>query len=93
MFIPQAEKRQVWETFTEAPDEYMAQYSCGGDQAFLEPLWGGKAAIWQECLPGQVQSYKAARMAEHGVPANCRAAIFHGQPKPRDINWTLPDRS
>ena len=91
MFIPQAEKRQVWETFTEAPDEYMAQYSGGGDQAFLEPLWGGgKASIWQEVLPGQVQSYKAAHMAEHGVPDNCRAVIFHGLPKPRGINWTLP---
>ncbi|ASY62514.1 putative morphogenetic function [Sinorhizobium sojae CCBAU 05684] len=89
MFIPEAVRKQVWEVFTEDPAHYMAQYSCGGDQAFLELLWLGKAAIWQDVLPGQVQSYKAAHMAERGVPDNCRAVIFHGRPKPRDIGWKL----
>jgi hypothetical protein len=91
MFIPQADKRQVWETFTEAPDEYMAQYSSGGDQAFLEPLWGGgKAAIWQDALPGQLASFKADHIAEHGIPTNCRAVIFHGRPRPWEVNWLEP---
>lgn len=90
MFIPDERKAEVWDAFTAGPDRYMAQYAYGGDQAFLEPLWGnGKASIWQDALPGQVQSYKVANMASRGVPDNCRAVIFHGQPKPRDIAWTL----
>lgn len=89
MFMPEAERKQVWETFTEAPHEYMAQYAAGGDQAFLEPLWLERAAIWQDVLPGQLASYKADHIAERGVPDNCRAVIFHGRPKPRDIGWKL----
>lgn len=89
MFITEECKAEVWDTFTADPARYMQQYAGGGDQAFLEPIWSGKAAIWQDCLPGQIASYKANHIAERGLPDNCRAAIFHGQPKPRDIGWTL----
>jgi hypothetical protein len=89
MYIPQDEKSKVWERFTAHPEHYMAQYASGGDQAFLEPLWGERATIWQEALPGQLASYKADHIAECGVPDNCRAVIFHGRPKPEDIGWTL----
>lgn len=87
MYIPQDEKKQVWERFTAAPDHFMAQYASGGDQAFLEPLWGGKATLWQEALPGQLASYKADNIAERGIPTNCRAVIFHGRPRPWEVNW------
>lgn len=90
MYIPQDEKRQVWERFTEAPEHFMTQYMSGGDQAFLEPLWGESAAIWQDCLPGQLASYKADHIAERGVPTNCRAVIFHGRPRPWEVNWLQP---
>lgn len=89
MYIPQSEKRRVWEAFRSRPDIHMRRHSGGGDQAFLETLWLGGAAIWQDELPGQVVSYKAGKIAENGVPADCRAVVFHGRPKPRDIGWTL----
>lgn len=89
MFIPQAAKRLVWSTFNAAPADHMRRHHSGGDQAFLETLWLGEAALWQDELPGQVVSYKAGAVAMRGVPANCRAVIFHGRPKPRDIGWTL----
>jgi hypothetical protein len=89
MYIPHDSKQAVWDRFNGNPDRYMAECGGGGDQAFLETLWLGEAAIWQDELPGQVQSYKVADMATNGVPDNCRAAVFHGQPKPRALNWTL----
>ena len=33
-----------------------------------------------------VKSYKLHKMAQTGLPADCRIAVFHGRPKPHEVN-------
>lgn len=89
MFIPEQEKKPVWDAFCTDPDGHMNRQGVRGDQGFLETLWLERAARFQDHLPGQLVSYKADNVATKGVPENARAVIFHGQPRPRSINWTL----
>lgn len=96
MFLPQAERAAVWREWIKFPETWMGLYQRGGDQAFLERLWLGKAAIWQDILPGQVVSYKVhVRQSENKhrefgdgtVPAGARAIAFHGKPRPWEVGW------
>lgn len=92
MFVPEADRAEVWQAFTADPEKHIRECVTTerwGDQGFLEGFWLDRATRIQDALPGQVESYKAANMAERGVPRNCRAVVFHGQPKPRDLKWAI----
>lgn len=96
MFLPQADRAQVWREWAKNPEVWMQMYRKGGDQAFLERLWLGKVAVIQDELPGQVVSYKVGVRAavrkdrEFGngtVPDGARVIAFHGKPRPWDVGW------
>lgn len=96
MFLPEAERVKVWQEWVKHPEAWMQMYRKGGDQAFLERLWLGKAAIIQDELPGQVVSYKAhvrpavRKDREFGngtVPDGARVIAFHGRPRPWQVGW------
>lgn len=96
MFLPERERAKVWREWIRKPEVWMQMYRRGGDQAFLERLWLGKAAIWQDSLPGQVVSYKVhvrpavRKDREFGngtVPDGARAIVFHGLPRPWQAGW------
>jgi hypothetical protein len=59
-------------------------------------VFAGKAARWQDVLPGQVVSYKihvqldpkkGKHIGNGLVPAGTRVVCFHGQPRP----WAVPE--
>lgn len=83
----------LYSKFARDPYGYMKQYDTRGDQAFLEDNLDFKPAKWQDILPGQVCSYKVHVKGKNpqscGVPQNCRAVCFHGNPKPRDLEWKI----
>jgi hypothetical protein len=86
MFLPEADRAEIWLAWTADPARWMAEHAAGGDQAFLERFWLAKAARWQDVLPGRVASYKAAGKAEREQAA---VVCFHGEPKPRDVLWRV----
>lgn len=83
MFLPEADRAEVWGAWMKSPQEHMRRHTRGGDQSFLEAVWGDKPARWQDVLPGQVVSYKAD-VRKHGdrVPEGARLVAFHGKPRP-----------
>lgn len=96
MFLPEADRAEVWREWIKQPEAWMNMYRRGGDQAFLERLWIGKAAIWQETHRGSIVSFKAhVRQAvrkdrEFGngtVPDGARLIAFHGLPRPWSVGW------
>lgn len=96
MFLPEADRATVWKEWVRQPETWMQLYRKGGDQAFLERLWLGKAAVIQDELPGQVVSFKAhvrqavRRDREFGngtVPDGARVIAFHGRPRPWSVGW------
>lgn len=87
MFLPETERPEVWEMWM-----MHEEYRAGGDQEFLEEVWGNRAARWQDELPGQVISYKCHVLPNSRVPDNARVVCFHGQPKPRnDHRFFIPE--
>ena len=86
MFLPEADRADIWREWNRMPGRWMAEHQTGGDQEFLERHWLGKAQRWQDVLPGRVASYKAAGKAEREQAA---VVCFHGPPRPREVGWTI----
>jgi hypothetical protein len=88
MFLPEAVRVPVWQAFTARPDHWMAHYSQDrpeahwGDQAFLRDHGFDQAARWQHIHPGQIVSYRVAKLDVQPIPPNARVVCFHGQTKP-----------
>lgn len=85
MYLPEADRAEVWEAFMRNPAAAMDACARGGDQQFLERFWMQRAARWQDLLPGQIVSYKVH--CRNGVPSTTRVICAHGKPK----FWSLPE--
>ena len=81
MHLPAGYGAALWEIFVADAQHHMDRLR--GDQDFLE-RHAGRAALWQEVLPGQVVSYKADG-CQAGPPPGARVVCFHGTPKPHDL--------
>lgn len=60
-----------------------------GDGEFLHWAVGHRVGRLQDVAPGQIVSYKASRVAERGVPPGASIVCFHGQPRPRSVDWKV----
>lgn len=83
MFLPEADRAEVWDAFARNPAQAMADCGHKGDQAFLERFYLQRAQRWQDVVPGQVVSYKVH--CKNGVPPDARVICAHGKPKPWDV--------
>ena len=93
MFLPEAERPRIWETFARDPAHWIGHYddpqredARWGDQAFLTDHGLDRAQRWQSVVPDQVYSYKVHDLARDGMPPNARVICFHGQPRPWSPN-------
>lgn len=92
MYIPHHTKQVVWDRFNKNPAGWMREFEAGGDQEFIQAVgWRGQEVHrWQDLYPGRFVSYKVHVLPNgNKVPKAADVVIFHGQPKPRDIKWTL----
>lgn len=85
MYLPEADRAEVWDAFARNPAAAMADCGHGGDQAFLEKHYLAKAQRWQDAVPGQVVSYKVH--CKNGIPPDARVVCAHGKPK----LWDVPE--
>lgn len=85
MFLPEADRAEVWDAFARNPAAAMRDCARGGDQQFLERFYLKRAARWQDVVPGQVVSLKVH--CKDGVPPDARVVCAHGKPK----MWHLPE--
>ncbi len=88
MFLPERDRRMVWDDFIVQPQLAMAFNRAGGDQRFLETLYLHRAARLQDLLPGQIVSWKV-HCAGDVVPPDARVVAFHGQPRPWAVGQFL----
>lgn len=65
-----------------AIDEYTTSRWLG-DQGFIERHAAAELVFWQDIAPGAFVSYK--RHCASGIPADARAVIFHGRPRPWEV--------
>ena len=86
MFLPEADRAEIWQAWIASPERWMAEHPVDGDQAFLERYWLARADRWQDVLPGCVASYKASGKAEREAAA---VVCFHGEPRPRAVLWSV----
>lgn len=97
MFLPEADRAEIWRAFSSDPARHMAECATRerwGDQGFLNELWNAGAARWQDVLPGQVVSWKlhvrkavnpARESGDGTVPQRARIVCFHGAPRPWEV--------
>lgn len=83
---------ETWEAFKADPLKYIKlgqahQPPDFYDQALMNNAPIPEMKFWQDVLPGQLVSYKV-----HGVPKGCRLVKFHGEPKPRALDWLDPPK-
>lgn len=94
MHIPAMFGTGIWEAFIADAQRNMALLP--GVSDFLV-RHAGKAAHWQDVLPGQVVSYHAHE-CEMGPPPGARLVCFKGSPRPHKLKgwvskaWRRPDR-
>lgn len=63
------------------------------DPSFDYDQWNREGvARWQDLYPGQIESFKLQVRRRGALGKNTRVVLFHGSPRPADINWTLPAR-
>lgn len=86
LYIPMWARELMWRRFIRDPAKYMAQHEVGGDQEFLD-YWNWNR--FQDIYPDRIVSFKATLKERREVPWPASIVIFHGQPKPRDIQWKL----
>lgn len=87
MFLPERDRSAVWDEWIKSPDKIMANYRGWGDGGFLNDVCPN-AARWQDLLPGQVVSYKA-HVKKGLATKDARVVCFHGQPRPRALDWKI----
>jgi hypothetical protein len=87
MYLPEGDRAAVWDEWIKNPDEIMARYRGFGDGGFIADVLP-HAARWQDILPGQIVSYKA-HVRKGLMTEDARVVCFHGQPRPRALNWTI----
>jgi hypothetical protein len=80
MYLPRADRGEVWRAFKANPAYAMHRAGRRGDQSFLEQHYLHRAKRWQKSLPNQVVSYKVD--CQNGVPLDANVVIFHGTPRP-----------
>jgi hypothetical protein len=87
MFVPEADREEIWRNWIADPEYHMRKHGGNGDGGFLSQFWKHKAARWQEELPGKIVSYKVHWRKGEGRDAS--VVCFHGKPRPRDLNWSI----
>jgi hypothetical protein len=89
MYLPEPARWKPWDIFSANAKQIMS-VCAGGDQKFLENVWGTDIPTWQGSFPDQVVSYKVHCCQQllgkgpvfKSVPQNARIICFHGQPRP-----------
>lgn len=71
--------------------EYAASWACFGDQGYIEKHLKRESARFDDLFPGRLVSYKY-HVRKHGrVPEGASIVMFHGRPRPHEVNWKLPE--
>lgn len=94
-----AEIGAIYSASTQGADEkYSKGWQRWGDQGFIQDHLPIPFASINKLFPGRIVSYKInVRGKQHGrpdaVPAGASIVAFHGNPRPHQINWTLPNHA
>lgn len=88
MYLPWFERGEVWRKWIKDPRAHMVEQGGHGDGGFLRKVWGNRPARWQDEVPGQIVSYKK-HVRGRGLPDDARVVCFHGQPRPRAVEWKI----
>lgn len=91
MLLPEKDRNEIWEDWIRHPREHMQRLGVKGDQPMLEQHYMARAQRWQDVVPGQVVSWKVNcnggnAFQKPSIPADARVIIFHGQPRPFDVD-------
>lgn len=74
----------LYRRFAGQPQRWMNLYPRRGDGLFIADHVG-ECDRFQDLVPGQIVSYK--QHCRDGVPEDARVVCFHGNPRPRDVDW------
>lgn len=76
----------LYTLFSANPQKWMDKHKFIGDQRFIQDHMS-TLSFWQDKVPGQVVSYKANVKPNNKIPEGARVVCFHGNPRPRQVQW------
>jgi hypothetical protein len=71
-------------------EEYEQTWEKWGDQGFIQEHLRVKFTSLNELFPGRIVSYKINVRPAGKVPEGASICMFHGRPRPHQLNWELP---
>jgi len=75
----------VFRDFMNRKEKIMDEFKKGGDQRYLETVLNNNVDYFQDEFPEKIVSYKVH--CKNGVPENTSIIIFHGKPRPHEVNY------
>lgn len=79
--------RRIWRAWMRGPTEHMHTHR--GDGEWIRTIVPAALRL-QDAFPGQIVSYKVDVKPRGATPSGARVICFHGQPRPRSLQWKLP---
>lgn len=82
---------QIYDTYSPSINEqYEQDWRSWGDQGFIQDHLPVRFTSLNELFPGRIASYKIDVRPANKVPEDTSIVMFHGRPRPHQLNWKLP---
>ena len=75
---------------TGTPEEYEQGWARWGDQGYTQDHLQREWTSIDELFPGRCASYKWEIRQSGKIPTGVSFVVFHGKPRPHQVNWELP---
>ncbi len=86
MRLTTALRHEIWADWIKKPTHNIKACGVYGDQKYLKDFFIPLPRL-QDLFPKFFVSYKAGNVKDNGVPKDAGMIVFHGLPRPKEVDW------
>ena len=80
----------IFDSFDGNTEKYEQRWEEWGDQGHIGKMLQKEWTPLHSLFPNCAASYKWSVKKKGAIPDSTKFVVFHGRPRPHEINWTLP---